>query len=385
VDGKGVAVKARAKHTSSSGLLRVGFVQLIDAAPLIVAQEGGYFSDEGLNVVLERQIGWGNVRDKLTFGHLHASHALLGMAPISVLGKDQFAEPLVAITSLGSGGNWITLSRRLVSMGVTSAESLARLTRRREGRPLVFAHVFSCSTHHYLLREWLSRGGVEPDEDVHLCVVPPPQMPRMMDSGFVDGFCVGDPWNTVAEHEQLGTKIVSTTWLIPDHPEKMLTVSRRWLTENQETSEKLVRAVLRGIAFCYDPLNAESLSRMLAAPRYLDVPQPVLAKALGNSPGVRSWAPQTTFPSATRAMWLLSQMLRWGHLRPETDLKLVAQQAVDAGPYRAAAASLGWPCPADDLPPIQPRERTSDLRTGTGNERLGSRAKALAPSPRTGE
>jgi nitrate/nitrite transport system substrate-binding protein len=336
---------------SSSGLLRVGFVQLIDAAPLIVAQEAGYFVDEGLAVSLERQIGWGNVRDKLTFGHLHASHALLGMAPISVLGKDQFAEPLVSIASLGNGGNGITVSRRLVAMGATTAEAIARLARRREDRPLVFAHVFSCSTHHYLLREWLSRGGVDVDKDLRLCAAPPPQMPSLMASGFIDGYCVGEPWNTVAEHEKLGKKIESTTRIVPDHPEKMLTVSRRWLANHRDLAERLVRAVLRGCAFCNDPANATRLSVMLAQPQYLNVPAPVLAASLSNPTGFRSWAPQTTFPSVWRAMWLLKQMLRWGHLQSDLDIEWIARQSLDSGPYRAAAATLGWACPKDDPSP----------------------------------
>ena len=105
------------QQVSSAATLRVGFVPLVDAAPLIAARELGYFADEGLDVALHRQIGWGNVRDKLTFGQLHASHALLGMAPLSVLGAEAFAEPLVAIAAMGAGGNAITISRRWASAG----------------------------------------------------------------------------------------------------------------------------------------------------------------------------------------------------------------------------------------------------------------------------
>jgi two-component system, oxyanion-binding sensor len=95
--------------------LRVGFVALLDAAPVVAARELGYFSDEGLSVSLERQIGWGNVRDKLTFGHLDASHGLLGMAPASHAGLDWFFEPLVSIMAMGRGGNAITVGRRVTS------------------------------------------------------------------------------------------------------------------------------------------------------------------------------------------------------------------------------------------------------------------------------
>ena len=171
--------------------IRVGFVPLLDAAPLVVALELGYFADEGLKVTLHRQVGWGNVRDKLVYGQLHASHALMGMPPASLLGRDRFAEPVVAVTGLGTGGNGITLSRRLTDAGVRSAASLAQWAGKRfagPSEPPTLAHVFGCSMHHYLLRDWLAAGGVDPDRDVRLCVLPPPQMNSHLAGGHLDGF-----------------------------------------------------------------------------------------------------------------------------------------------------------------------------------------------------
>lgn len=327
----------------------------MDAAPLIAARELGYFADEGLDVSLHRQIGWGNVRDKLTFGQLHASHALLGMAPLSVLGTDAFAEPLVAIAAMGAGGNAITISRRWASIGVTSAEALARLIERREGKPLVFAHVFSCSTHHYLLRDWLAEAGIDPDDGVHLCVLPPPQMVQQMTEGFLDGFCVGEPWNALAKVQQQGAVICATTQVVPDHPEKVLAVSRRWLGGHRGQAERLVRAMLRGCAYCNDPAHAPNLARMLADPKYLDVSEEVLAPALAAPAGFRTWSPSSTFPSVTHAAWLLDRMREWGHVPEGADLLAVARASVDTAPYRAAAGSLGWPCPGDDSPPMRLR------------------------------
>lgn len=352
--------------------MHVGFVPLLDAAPLIAARELGFFAEEGLEVVLHRQIGWGNVRDKLTFGQLHASHALLGMAPLSVLGAEQFAQPLVAIAALGAGGNAITLSRRLTGIGVTSAEALARLISRRTGKPLVFAHVFSCSTHHYLLRDWLNAAGIDPDADVQLCVLPPPQMVRQTAEGFLDGFCVGEPWNTLAEQENQGSIVAATTQIVPDHPEKVLAVSRRWLASNRELAGRLVRATLRGCAYCHDPSHAHDLARMLADSKYLGVPVEVLTRTLTESPaGFRSWAPEATFPSVTHAVWLLDRMRDWGHVSDAVDLVAAAAASVDTGAYRAAAASLGWDCPEDDAPRMRLRAEwfhptRTPSRSGTG-------------------
>src|SRR5207248_1354956 len=131
---------------SRAGVVRIGFVDLIDAAPLIVAFENGYFQEEGLNVLLERQLGWGNIRDRLTFGQLDAAHALLGMPLFSRLQRDRFVEPLVALMNLGAGGDAITISRRLYDAGVRSATSLGQYIAngRRDGS-ICFAHVFSAS------------------------------------------------------------------------------------------------------------------------------------------------------------------------------------------------------------------------------------------------
>jgi len=372
-------VSRRASHRQlpySAAALHVGFVPLLDAAPLIAARELGFFAEEGLDVVLHRQIGWGNVRDKLTFGQLHASHALLGMAPLSVLGAEQFVQPLVAIASLGAGGNAITLSRRLTAIGVTSAEALARLISRRQGKPLVFAHVFSCSTHHYLLRDWLNAAGIDPDADVHLCVLPPPQMVRQTAEGFLDGFCVGEPWNTLAEQENQGSIVAATTQIVPDHPEKVLAVSRRWLEGHRDVAERLVRATLRGCAYCAEASRAADLARMLSEARYLDVPLEVIARTLTASPaGFRSWAAHTTFPSVTHAVWLLDRMRDWGRVSHATDFVEAARASVDTGPYRAAAASLGWTCPEDDAPPMR-------LKTGMfHSSRAAAPARESAGAP----
>jgi ABC-type nitrate/sulfonate/bicarbonate transport system substrate-binding protein len=349
--------------------IRVGFVELLDASPLIAAQELGYFADEGLRVSLELQIGWGNVRDKLIYGQLQASHALVGMPPVSVLGRERFPEPVTAIMALGVGGNAITFSRRLTDAGVTSAADLARLVRSsRTTGPVVLAHVFDCSAHHYLLREWLAAGGVDPDRDVRFCVLPPSQMARQLEEGALDGFCAGEPWNTLTEQAGMGKIVAVTTDVVPDHPEKVLAVSRRWLAKNASAAECLVRATLRGCVFCSDSKNIPALSQMLARPAYLNLPIDVIARSLTidrwfggasrRATGlIRNCSPAFTFPAAAHGAWLLEEMIRWNHLPGDVDVAATARSAVDSGPYRLAAKSLNINCPADDLSPMRPRAR----------------------------
>jgi two-component system, oxyanion-binding sensor len=377
-----VAIRSPSRQTAllRPTRLRLGFVPLIDAAPLIVARELGYFADEGIHVELERQIGWGNVRDKLTFGRLDASHALVGMPLFSQLGRDWFAEPLVAVMNLGSGGDAITVSRRLADAGVCSAATLVDFIRRDpHGEALVFAHVFSCSMHHYLLREWLANAGIDPTQDVRLRIFPPNQMTDHLAKGHVDGFCVGEPWNTLAERSGAGRIIAITTDVMPNHPEKALVVTRRWAQEHATLLPPIIRALLRACAFCDDEQNNPTLIQLLARPEYLDAPAPLVAASLdleksfvAHRPSrqlrprewrLRSFAGHTTFPSATLSLWIIQQMRRWRQLDHPIDERQVAARCVDTSAYRKAAEGLQIVCPADDFPTLPLRAGLFDPKS----------------------
>ncbi len=383
------ATSNSAKHiqkVSRGGPLRLGFVPLIDAAPLIAAAELGYFADEGLHVSLERQIGWANVRDKLAFGHLDASHALLGLPLASVLHPETYGDELVSVMSLSSGGNAITIGRELTQAGVNSAATLAKRVHdphRDRERVLTFAHVFSSSMHHYLLRDWLDTAGVHPDLDVRLCVIPPAQMVQQLEAGQVDGFCVGDPWNTLAARHGSGSVVCPTTDILPAHPEKVLATNRRWAHDNASLLTPLIRAVLRACAYCNDLNNSPALCGMLAGPKYLGVEPDVVRaslsvdRSIGLNPrftsvrpvdwAMRSFALEGTFPSRTHVTWLLEQMVRWGHAPSDLDAQAAADRCTDSQPYRRAAESFGIDCPADEYPPMPLRGgRTYDARQTTG-------------------
>jgi ABC-type nitrate/sulfonate/bicarbonate transport system substrate-binding protein len=325
--------------------VHLGFVPLLDAAPLILALELGYFADEGLQVALHRQVGWGNVRDKLVYGQLHASHALVGMPPASYLGRDRFPEAVIAVMSLGTGGNAITLSRRLTDAGVTGPRELATWLARRskDASPPALAHVFSCSGHHYLLRTWLDRAGIDPDGDVRLVVMPPPQMASQMLAGTLDGFCVGEPWGTLAEARGVGRIVAATIDLLPAHPEKVLAVNRHWLGRSPHAAVALVRAIVRACGFCNDRTNARRVAEVLSRPGYLDVPADLLARSMSHRAAPRH-DPAATSPA--HAAWILNEMIRWGHLPPHTDVTAAARASVDTDIYRRAVEAATGPAAA---------------------------------------
>lgn len=383
--------KHAAARTQAGAEVRIGFVPLVDAAPLIAAVERGFFADEGLRVLLERQLGWANVRDKLVYGHLDASHAPLGIPVASALRLAWFGRPLVSVMSLGTGGGAITLSRELVDSGVKTAATLARRVKDPHApRPLVLGHVFGCSMHHYLLREWLASGELDPDTDVRLCVVPPPQMTDQLARGNLDGFCAGEPWNTTAARAGYGSIVAATTDILPAHPEKVLAVGRQWADANEEMVRAMIRALLRACAFCDDPTNVELLTEMLSDARYVGAPREALAESLRldrtlavgpryasmrpNDWQMRSFSPRSTFPSATHTAWFVEQMVRWGHAPCDADAEALARLCTDARFYREAAGELGIECPLTDFPTMALRHgRVFEARPAAAVAALGQR------------
>jgi NitT/TauT family transport system ATP-binding protein len=192
--------------------LRIGFIPLVDAAALIVAVDKGFTKAEGLDVSLVREVSWSNVRDKLNIGLFDAAHLLAPVAIASSLGLGHIKVPITAPFNLGLNGNAITVSPALHAELIgeidgdrfdpmATANALARVVakRRKAGaEPVTFGMTFPFSTHNYQLRFWMAAGGVDPDEDVRLVVLPPPYMVDSLASGQVDAFCVGAPWNSVA-------------------------------------------------------------------------------------------------------------------------------------------------------------------------------------------
>ena len=319
--------------------LRIGFIPLCDAAALIVAVDRGFTAAEGLDVELVREISWSNVRDKLNIGIFDAAHLLAPVAIASSLGLGHVKVPIIAPFALGVNGNAITVSPALhdalaaaadgsLRDPKVSARALAKVVaqRKRNGEePLTFGMTFPFSSHNYVLRFWMAAGGVDPDEDVRLVVLPPPYMVESLAGRQVDGFCVGAPWNAVAVDLGVGFILHFACEIFARATEKLLAVRSRWGQENAPTVTRLVRAHRRAAAFVEDPANRDEVSAILAAPNRLGVASEVVRRTLE---GTLKIAPDGTLrasdryllvgrkaaarPDLVQAAWLYAQMVRWG-------------------------------------------------------------------------
>ena len=261
--------------------LRVGFIALTDAAAFVVAQEKGLFAKHGIDVELCREVGWATIREKIIYGELDAAHAPAPMLWSTRLGLDSVACPVFSAFVLNLHGNALTLSEQLWKTGVRDAATLREEARRRSGeRKLTFGVVFMFSSHHLLLRSWLRSAGINPDRDVRIVVVPPAQMFRNLSAGTIDGYCVGDPWNSLAVREKTGWCPVWSAALQPGHVEKVLMVTERFAFSRPQEHAALISALHEAAVWCDEPLNREPLAHLLAGPGYINQSARVILPAL---------------------------------------------------------------------------------------------------------
>jgi ABC-type nitrate/sulfonate/bicarbonate transport system substrate-binding protein len=265
------------RHLGSSNknarVIRLGFVALIDAAPLIMAQELGLYEKHGIRVDLRRQIGWATVRDKIIYGELDGAHAPAGMVAAVSLGLGSVATDCLTALVLNLHGNAITVSKNLWQRGIRTSDALKQEIAARRGKTtFTFGVVYPFSSHPYLLREWLRSGGIDPDRDVRVVVVPPAQMVANLKGGHVDGYCVGEPWNSLALMTRTGYPVATSADVASLHPEKVLMVRASFAETQAAEHLALVSAVREACAFCDSPQNRERVAETLAEPEFLNAP-----------------------------------------------------------------------------------------------------------------
>lgn len=261
--------------------LRLGFLALTDAAPLAVAEHLGLFAKHGLHVELRREIGWATIREKIIYGELDAAHAPAPMLWSTHLGLACPACKVLTALVLNLHGNALTFSRTLWEAGARDAASLrAYVKDRRERHPLTFGVVYHFSTHHLMLRDWLLAAGLNPERDVRIVIVPPAQMFRNLAAGTIDGYCAGEPWNTLAVREGAGWCPTWSAAHSPGHVEKVLMVTQRFAERNAAQHAALVAALAAACAWCDEPQNREPLAQLLSGAAYLNLPSRVIGPAL---------------------------------------------------------------------------------------------------------
>lgn len=360
----------------------LGFIKLTDCAPLVLAKELGYFEDEGLNVTLQAQANWKVLLDRVIDGQIDGAHMLAGQPLGAAVGVGT-AGDIAVVASLDLNGNAITVSNKLWESVASSLpkDSAGKVKHpisasylrpaidaaKRKGTPVKFGMVFPVSTHNYQLRYWLAAGGIHPGlysqadingntgGDVSISVTPPPQMPATMESGTIDGYCVGEPWNQQAVTKSIGVPVIASLDIAMDHAEKVLGLRADFLQKNPNTTVAITKAILRAQKWLDTLANRPKAVSILARGEYVGADSAVIAHSMTGTfeyakGDIRPaedfnvfWNRQASFPFYSDAIWYLTQMRRWGQIteaKPDSFYLGIARKVYRPEVWKKAAEAL---------------------------------------------
>ncbi len=321
--------RSTVSKTSLAGVVqpvRIGFIPLVDCAPLLVARHMDLFSKHGVRVELNCEVGWATIREKLLYGQLDAVHAIAGLVLALRLGLSTPPCRVVAPFVFNLHGNAITLSRDLWNRGVRDAASLKKLIRSAFSRRFTFGMVSRYSSHYFLLRQWLKAGGIDVEKDVRIVALPPTQMASSLAAGLIDGYCVGEPWNSYAVERGIGWIAATSEQLAPGHPEKVLLTTERFVTAHAEESQAIINALKEACEFCDAMENRPEVAGVLAASGYFTGCEKILNRSLVGPLDLGSDKSATitdfhifhrrdaNIPTSDRGRWLLDQFISHGLL-----------------------------------------------------------------------
>ncbi len=288
------------------------------------------FRKYGVRVSLHRELGWASSRDKIIYGELDAAHAIAAMPIAATLGIGSIRCDCITGLILNLHGNAITLSTKLWEAGVRDGRTLSKHIRTsRSGDPLTFGVVYPFSSHRHLLRQWLLSHHIDPDRNVQLVVVPPAQMVVNLVAGHLDGFCVGEPWNSVAIQSGVGWCAATSAELSAGHPEKVLMVRREFAEKREAEHLSLIAALLEACEFCDAVENAGRITDILSRPEYVGVETQALRRGIsgqfdfghGNRSTISDffifYRNGANDPCDAKAAWTL-QLLKASGLCPDT-------------------------------------------------------------------
>ena len=336
-------------------VIRVGMLRLTDAAPLVIALEKGFFADRGLRVDLCVEPSWANIADKMTYGQMDAAIVLPPLALAMALGLRGPKMPIMVPMGISLNGNSVTVSHEIAAAigtdettdAVAIGQRFATWLRTQSRRPR-FAVVHTFSTHNLLLRYWLAASGVDPDRDVEIVILPPPETAQALKVGEIDGFCAGAPWGSVAAANGAGRTILVSSEIWRDHPEKCLAVGH-FARRQPRALASLLQALVDAAQYCDRPENAREIATIEASPEYLNVdaafiqaslPSPV-ATSRGDVDRSVFAARAANVPFPAHAHWFLLQMQRWGYLDAGTDMAAIAETVYRPDLLRALTTVSG--------------------------------------------
>ncbi len=337
--------------------IKIGIIALTDCSPFVIAFEKGFFKKYGINATVSKGASWAAIRDSLSNGDIQCTHMLLGMPIASTMGLlGSPKKPMIAPWIINRNGQAITLKAELKGKVAADPKALKPLVdaAKLAGTPMTFAMTFPPGTHAMWMRYYLGAGGINPDTDVSLVTVPPPQMVANMKVGKMDGFCVGEPWNARAISDGIGFTSLATQAIWKDHPEKVCAFSEEFADKNPKTVKAILKALHEASVWLDDLNNRKEQAKIVSAASYINCPEEVIyGRLMGkydygdgrieDDPNYMIFSSHNcNYPQAKYSTWWLSQFRRWGMVEGAPDYAGVAKQVMRSDIYEEAMKEIGY-------------------------------------------
>ena len=351
------ATAGHASDAPETPNINFGMIALTDCSPIVIAHEKGLFKKYGINSTVTKGANWAAIRDNLSSGSIQATHMLIGMPIASTMGlAGSPKKPMVIPWLLNRNGQAITLKAEWKGKVGADPKALKPYVEQAKklGEPLTFAMTFPPGTHAMWMRYYLAAGGIDPDKDISLITIPPPQMVANMKIGKMDGFCVGEPWNARAIADNIGFTSVTTQDIWKDHPEKVCAFTEEFTEKNPKTVKAILKALHEASVWLDVMANRAEQCAIVSKPTYINCDQKIILGRLlgdldyGDGRKVKDELPMhfskrnCNYPQAKYAKWFLSQYRRWGLVTGAPDYDGIAKRVMRADIYEEAMKEIGY-------------------------------------------
>ncbi len=337
--------------------LNFGMIALTDCSPIVIAHEKGLFKKYGINSKVTKGASWAAIRDSLVNGDIQATHMLTGMPIASTMGLlGAPKKPMVIPWILNRNGQCISLKTDLKGKVAADPKALKPFVdaAKKTGELFTCAITFPPGTHAMWMRYFLGAGGINPDKDVSLIVVPPAQMVANMKVGKMDAFCVGEPWNARVIADGIGYTAITTQELWPDHPEKVCAFMADFAEKNPKTVKAVLKALHEASVWLDDMKNRPEQCDIVSQATYINCPKDII---LGRMQGHYDYGDgrkkedpnymifssrNCNYPQLKYATWFLSQYRRWGMVDGSVDYTGIAKQVMRTDLYEDAMKEINY-------------------------------------------
>jgi nitrate/nitrite transport system substrate-binding protein len=348
---------AYADDSPETADIKLGIIALTDCSPIVIAHEKGIFKKFGINSTVSKEASWAVIRDKLTTGENQATHMLLGMPIASTMGLGGSAsKEMIFPWIMNRNGQAITLANKFKGKVGADPKELKPVVDEAKagGTPLTFAMTFPSGTHAMWIRYYLAAGGINPDSDITLTTIPPPQMVANMKVGKMDGYCVGEPWNARAIAEDIGYTSVATQEIWKNHPEKVCAFTKEFSEKNPKTVKAVLKALHEASVWLDDLGNRKEQVSIISAASYVNCPPEIIYSRLmgeldygdGRTKKDEDYmifsSRNCNYPQPKYIKWWLSQFRRWGMVEGAPDYDGVAKAVAGTALYEEAMKEIGY-------------------------------------------